>query len=298
MKKLFSLIGVAVLAIGFYAVNGSDSILEFLGQEGNNPKAESVEMTNGEKDLLNTEFDKDKYPNYYAKVDNNKTELTDDDKALLDEKGTDEKWASYSNLDNLGRSGEVRSLITYDGVLKHSKAYLKNHGGTYDGKQINDRPPFPYNVHVSGEYQDGEYDANEQTWKGENSNNDQVRFDDGSNQWLYNKSHSFGWGLGGDMETHNVTLGTRYQNVGTDRKGGMAYAETKIKDAVYDNHDLKVYYDVKPLYKDNELVPRGSHVRAYSVNDDGKTININVYVFNAQEGFDINYQDGSFENHN
>ena len=153
-------------------------------------------------------------------------------------------------------------------------------------------------MHVSGEYQDGTYDASEQTWKGENSNNDQVKFDDGSNQWIYNKSHSFGWGLGGDMETHNVTLGTRYQNVGTDRKGGMAYAETKIKDAVHDNHDLKVYYNVKPLYKGDELVPRGSHVRAYSVNDDGKTINLNVYVFNAQEGFDINYKDGSFENHN
>src|SRR5699024_10052810 len=109
MKKLFSLIGVAVLAVGFYVVNGSGDISDFLGQESSSPKAESVEMTNGEKDLLNTEFDKDKYPNYYAKVDNNKTELTDDDKALLDEKGTDEKWASYNNLDNLGRSGNRKS---------------------------------------------------------------------------------------------------------------------------------------------------------------------------------------------
>src|SRR5699024_4622574 len=138
MKKLFSLIGVAVLAVGFYVVNGSGDISDFLGQVSSSLKAESVDMTNGEKDLLNTEFDKDKYTNYYAKVDNNKTELTDDDKALLDEKGTDEKWASYNNLDNLGRSGEARSLITYDGVLKHSKGYLKKQGGTYDGKQIDD----------------------------------------------------------------------------------------------------------------------------------------------------------------
>ena len=47
MKKLFSLIGVAILAIGFYAVNGSGSISDFLNQESSSPKAESVEMTNG-----------------------------------------------------------------------------------------------------------------------------------------------------------------------------------------------------------------------------------------------------------
>ncbi|KXA37811.1 hypothetical protein HMPREF3211_00766, partial [Staphylococcus aureus] len=47
-------------------------------------------------------------------------------------------------------------------------------------------------------------------------------------------------------------------------------------------------------YKDDELVPRGSHVRAYSINDDGQTININVWIANKQEGVQINYKDGSY----
>ena len=55
---------------------------------------------------------------------------------------------------------------------------------------------------------DGHFDNAKQTWKGQDSNNGKT--DLGTyNGWLYNKSHTIGWALGGDMETHNVTLGTR-----------------------------------------------------------------------------------------
>lgn len=291
MKKLTSL--VAILFVGvFLWVNNPDDIFSDL--KGDN-QTKVIETSESDQSLINIKFDTKNYPNYYAKLNDNKVDLSDKDKDLINKKGTDKKWEEYSTPDGLGRSGRVQALVTYDGALKHSKGYLKKHGGTYDGKAIQDRPPFPYNVHVSGEYQDGIYDSASEVWDGENSNNAQVEFANGNNEWIYNKSHSLAWSLGGDMETHNVTLGTRYQNVGTDREGGMAYAETKVKDAVYDNHDTKVYYDVKPVYQDKELVPRGSHVRAYSVNDDGKSVNLNVWVFNTQEGFDINYKDGSFE---
>ncbi|MCU1820979.1 hypothetical protein N2I11_04420 [Enterococcus faecium] len=53
-------------------------------------------------------------------------------------------------------------------------------------------------------------------------------------------------------------------------------------------------YKVDPIYKGNELVPRGSHVKAFSVNDNGKTVNLNVYVFNNQKGININYQNGTW----
>lgn len=80
------------------------------------------------------------------------------------------------------------------------------------------------------------------------------------------------------MVTHNLTLGKRSQNVSSNRDfngGGMGYAETQIRNVVYDNKDAKIYCEVTPVYNRKELVPRGSHVRAYSINDDGETVNIN-----------------------
>ena len=74
----------------------------------------------------------------------------------------------------------------------------------------------------------------------------------------------------------------------------MAYAETIVRDAMNKDHNLKVLYKVQPLYKDNELLPRGSHVEAYSIGDSGKSVNINYWVFNAQNGVKINYMDGSW----
>lgn len=101
--------------------------------------------------------------------------------------------------------------------------------------------------------------------------------------WLYNKSHTLAWSLGGDMETHNVTLGTRSQNVGSGQDGGMGYPESRVREAVKKHKEAKVYYKAEPVYKDEELVPRGTHVRAYSINDKGKTINLNIWVFNTQK---------------
>ncbi len=72
----------------------------------------------------------------------------------------------------------------------------------------------------------------------------------------------------------------------------MKYLEDKVRNAVYDNKDLQVYYVVKPVYKNNELLPRGSEVIAYSINDNGQTFNERVFVFNTQNGVDINYQNG------
>lgn len=97
------------------------------------------------------------------------------------------------------------------------------------------------------------------------------------------------------METHNVTLGTRSQNVGSGQDGGMGYPESEVREAVQNNKNAKIYYQARPVYKDKELVPRGTHVRAYSVNDDGKTLNLNVWVFNTQNGVKLNYENGEWQ---
>lgn len=48
------------------------------------------------------------------------------------------------------------------------------------------------------------------------------------------------------------------------------------------------------MYNNDELLPRGSNVKAYSINDNGQTVNLNVWVSNTQKGITINYKDGTY----
>lgn len=238
-----------------------------------------IKNTKVDRDLIGAETNSENY----AYINDNKMLLNEDDKQLLNDKGSDKFWVVYPNLDKYGRAGRVTALVTSQSVESHSS-------------KAQDRPSFDYDVHVAGEYKDGEYNAQKQTWKGNQSNNKILQLD-GYRGYIYNKSHSLAWSLGGDMETHNLTLGTRAQNVGTNKGsdgGGMGYAETQIRNAIYDKPDTKVYYQVIPVYKGQELMPRGTHVRAYSVNDDGQTININVWVSNTQKGVNIDYNNGTY----
>lgn len=238
-----------------------------------------IENTKADKDLINSETNNENY----AVINNNQTTLNNSDQKLLTQHSRDKFWVVYPKLDKYGRSGQVTSLVTHQSVESHSS-------------KAQDRPSFDYGVHVAGEYKDGQYNAQKQTWEGHNSNNQILQLD-GYRGYIYNKSHSLAWSLGGDMETHNLTLGTRAQNVGTNKDsngGGMGYSETQIRNAIFDKPETKVYYQVTPVYKGNEIVPRGSHVRAYSVNDNGQTINLNVWVSNTQKGVHINYNNGTY----
>lgn len=285
MKKFFS----AILAVSM-VFTATQSLTEAQAQgEG----ASAGVSAKSKSDLVNLPFNAAMHSENYVDVDGAKG-LDPEDKAALDQKGQDKFWAEYSNLDNMGRGQDVKALVTYNKVLTRSSAYMKEHGILYDNKKIFKRPGFPTYVHVSGEYKDGVFDKAKQRWKGQDSNNAQVTFSNGSKGYFYNKSHTLAWSLGGDMETHNVTLGTRAQNVGTG-KGGMIYAENTVRDAVNKNEATKVYYHVTPMYKGSELVPRGSHVRAYSVNDGGKSVNLNIWVFNTQDGFLVDYMTGAFD---
>lgn len=278
MKKILSVLLTLGVIIGIFLYNHPS----YLNLNSNN--APQIKTSKSDKALIDMKYDVDKYPENYVKLNNNKVDLTQEDKALLKDKGQSKFWVDYPQLDKLGRGGEVKALVTKDAVDNHASHNIK-------------RPSFKSNVHIAGEYKDGQFDSQNQTWRGSNSNNAEMD-SNGYHGWLYNKSHSLAWSLGGDMETHNLTLGTRAQNVGTNKAkegGGMGYPETQIRNAMQSKPDTKVYYDVKPVYNGDELVPRGSHVRAYSVNDDGKTINLNVWIFNAQDGIEIDYHTGEWQ---
>lgn len=295
-KKLLQagLVATTILTLGACdsqdvskAVDHIEKVTAKVEQAKNTPAVENHEVS----ELTEIPYDAGKYPENYVSL--GKAELTPEHQALLQRKGTDKAWQEYTNLDSLGRSGKATALVTHDAVKKHSSAYLKQHGLQYGDKMIYGRPDFPSYVHVSGEYKDGRFDKYKQRWKGRQSNNYEVR----KGYWLYNKSHTIGWSLGGNMETQNVTLGTRSQNVGTNKDqrngGGMAHMETQVRNAVTSNPDTKVLVEVTPIYKGSELVPRGSHVTAYSVNDNGQSVNLNEWVFNAEQGVTIDYMTGS-----
>lgn len=280
MKKLFSTVATIILAIiciSFYVLDNEDIDVKGLV---NKATTSSIENTKEDKDLIGSATNSENY----SYINNNKTTLSDSDEEMLSKKGKEDFWVKYNPLDKYGRGGEVTALVTYDSVNENAT-------------RNKERPSFSSSVHVAGEYKDGVYDSSNQTWRGEESNNKILQLDD-YRGYVYNKSHSLAWSLGGDMETHNLTLGTRSQNVGSNRDsngGGMGYPETQVRNAIYDNHNTKVFYQVTPVYKGKELVPRGSHVRAYSVNDAGKTVNINVWISNTQNGLDINYNDGTYK---
>jgi len=106
--------------------------------------------------------------------------------------------------------------------------------------------------------------------------------------YLYNRCHLIAFSLAGENANEkNLITGTRYFNV-----QGMQVFERKVADYIWKtgNH---VLYRVTPVFEDQNLVATGVIMEAYSVEDGGKGICFNVFVFNVQPGIEIDYSDGS-----
>ena len=58
------------------------------------------------------------------------------------------------------------------------------------------------------------------------------------------------------------------------------------------NTNNHVLYRVTPIFEGNNLVANGVEIEAYSVEDNGKGICFNVYIYNVQPGINIDYQTG------
>lgn len=112
----------------------------------------------------------------------------------------------------------------------------------------------------------------------------QKKLDNG--QWLYNRSHLIGFQFTGENNNiRNLMTGTRSLN-----SPHMLRFENDI--AYYlEQTGHHVRYLVEPVFREEELVARGVHLMAQSVEDNG--LAFNVYIFNVQEGYTIHYQDGT-----
>jgi DNA-entry nuclease len=104
---------------------------------------------------------------------------------------------------------------------------------------------------------------------------------------LYNRCHLIAHKLSGDdAVARNLITGTSYMN----RKGMLPF-EDRIEEYVKStgNH---VMYRVTPIFKGEELVARGVHMMAVSVEDKGEGLAFNVFCYNVQPGIEIDYATG------
>ena len=104
---------------------------------------------------------------------------------------------------------------------------------------------------------------------------------------LYNRSHLIAHQLCGENANEkNLITGTRTFNA-----VGMLYYEELVGDYVRStgNH---VLYRVTPLFAANDLVARGVQMEAKSVEDNGETVQFNVFVYNVEPGVAIDYVTG------
>lgn len=115
-----------------------------------------------------------------------------------------------------------------------------------------------------------------------------VRYDDlVDGRYLYNRCHLIGWQLTAENDNErNLVTGTRYMNI-----EGMLPFENEVADYV-NRTGGRVLYRSTPVFADDELVCRGVHLEALSLDDGGLGVCFNVFVYNVQPGIGIDYATG------
>lgn len=93
-------------------------------------------------------------------------------------------------------------------------------------------------------------------------------------KYLYHRCHLIGWNIGGiDVDKRNLMTGTWDFNV-----EGMKTFEDQVFNYLKENNELA----------------NGVNIEAYSIEDNGK-FKFNVYIYNVQNGINIDYATGKSE---
>ncbi len=108
-------------------------------------------------------------------------------------------------------------------------------------------------------------------------------------EYLYNRCHLIGYQLSAENANEkNLITGTRYFNV-----DGMLPFENEVATYIRESKEnVHVLYRVTPIFEGDNLLASGVQMEAYSVEDEGKGVCFNVYVYNVQPGISINYKTG------
>jgi DNA-entry nuclease len=103
----------------------------------------------------------------------------------------------------------------------------------------------------------------------------------------WERLHLIAWSLAAENDNdRNLVTGTHYCNV-----SGMLPFELRIARYI-DETGNHVLYRVQPVFEGDDLICRGIHMEARSVEDRGKGICFNIYCFNIQPGKTIDYSSG------
>ena len=114
-----------------------------------------------------------------------------------------------------------------------------------------------------------------------------VKYDFIDGRYLYNRCHLIAHQLTGENANEkNLITGTRYMNV-----SGMLPFEELVADFIRETN-LHVLYRVTPVYEDGNALVSGVQMEAESMEDQGKGICFNVFVYNVQPGIVIDYASG------
>ena len=106
--------------------------------------------------------------------------------------------------------------------------------------------------------------------------------------YLYNRCHLIGYQLTGEnANPKNLITCTRTMNAKT-----MLEYENQVANYIRKTHN-HVLYRVTPIFKDNNMLATGVEIEAESIEDNGKGIRFNVFLYNVEDHVEINYLDGS-----
>lgn len=114
-----------------------------------------------------------------------------------------------------------------------------------------------------------------------------IKYDHIDGKYLYNRCHLIGYQLTGEnANKKNLITCTRSMNT-----KGMLQFENMVADYIKktSNH---VLYRVTPVFEGDNLLATGVQMEAYSVEDSGKGIMFNVFVYNIEDGIIIDYKTG------
>lgn len=106
-----------------------------------------------------------------------------------------------------------------------------------------------------------------------------------SGEMLYNRSHLIAHQFTGeDANLKNLMTGTQYMNQVTMKE----YEQVVANYLKSTSHHVR--YRVTPYFKGTELVARGVQIEAQSIED--QEISFNVFLYNIQPGYTIDYATG------
>lgn len=118
-----------------------------------------------------------------------------------------------------------------------------------------------------------------------------VKYDFVDGKYLYNRCHLIGYQLTGENANEkNLITCTRTMNAKV-----MLEFENIVADYIKrtGNH---VLYRVTPIFEDDNLLAKGVTMEAKSVEDGGAGVSFNVFIYNVEDGVEIDYRNGESKN--